>query len=169
MSIEELDTIFIVTCGLPAGARQEDTQYILSWLKRANYERCIKIHTAVVLSTYLESVPTEEQSLAYSKSVESVLKFYKEMAIQNGGEFFSLTDHGKVPLSAAAEKPEKEEKKEEPKKEEPKKEDPEKKEPEKQEPEKKEPEKKEPEKKEEPKKEPEKTPKKGKGWLPGGG
>ncbi len=169
MNIEDVDTIIVVACGLPAGARQEDTSYILSWLKESNYERCIRIHTAVVLSRYLDKEPTEEQSLAYNKAVEPIMKFYREMASQNGGEFYSLTDHGKVPLSAAAEKPKKEEKKEEPKKEEPRKEDPEKKEAAKEMPEKQEPEKKEPEKKEEPKKEPEKKPDRGKGWLPGGG
>jgi hypothetical protein len=175
MSLEDVDTIFIVTCGLPAGARQEDTKYILSWLKEANYERSIKINTAVVLSKYLDKAPTEEQSLAYGKATEPVISFYKEMAAQNGGEFYSLTDHGRVPLTAAA--PPKKEDKKEPKKEEPRKEEPEKKEPAKEEPAKKEPGKEEPkkeepaksepEKKEEPKKEPEKKP--GKGWLPGGG
>jgi hypothetical protein len=157
--IEDIDTIYVVTCGLPAGARVEDTDEILAWLYEANYERSIRIHTAVVLSEYREGNPSEEYRLAYGKATPPVLDFYRKIARQNGGQFYSLASLGKVPLSAAATKPEKEEpKKEEPKKVEPKKEEPKKVEPKKEEP-----------KKEEPKKEePKKKPKKDDEWLPGG-
>jgi hypothetical protein len=143
MRIEDIDTIFIVTCGLPAGARVEDTDQILSWLNEVNYERAVRIHTTVVLSEYRGGSPTDEYKLAYQKAVPPILEFYKKIAQQNGGQFYSLTHLGKVPLSAATAQPSKEEpKKEEPKKEEPKKEEP---------------------KKEEPKKKP-----KDDEWLPGG-
>ncbi len=156
MKVEDIDTIYIVTCGLPTGARVEDTDYILSWLKAANYERCVRIHTAVVLSEYRGGKPTDEYKLAYEKAKEPVLEFYRKIAGQNDGKFRLLVQLGRTPLLAATAEPEKEGDKKEPKKE-PEKEP--KKEPEK------EP-KKEPEK--EPKKEPEKEPKKDDEWLPGG-
>ncbi len=155
MKVEGIDTVYIVACGLPANARVEDTERILSWLKKANYDRSIRINTSVVLSNYMEGKPTDEALLASKKANALVVDFYKRMAEENGGVFRLVADLGRVPVPSGTEK--KEEK-------------PEKKEPDKKEPEKKEPEKKEPEKKEPEKKEPEKPkpPKKDDGWLPRG-
>lgn len=176
VNVEDVDTIFIVTCGLPAGARVEDTDYILSWLREKNYESGIQIHTTVVLSNYVDGKPSEEGKLAFDRSREPVLDFYRKIAQQNGGEFRFVADLGSVSIPDIDAPP----KKEEPAKEEPEKEQPEKKEPVEKQPEKKEPEKKEPEKKtekdepkkEEPEKQPEKPPKKkpkkDDDWLPKG-
>lgn len=167
MSVEGIDTIYVIACGLPAGARVEDTDYILSWLEAQNYERCVRINTAVILSDYMGGKPTDEDRLAYKKKNAPIIEFYKRIAARNAGRFRSLTILGKVPVTGATPEPKKEKprrrkpkkvvsKEPEPKKGEAPKEEPKKAQPASQEPGKPEP------KKEEPKKKPKK-----KDWLGG--
>jgi hypothetical protein len=170
MKLEDVDTVYIVTCGLPAGARVENTDEIISWLRQANYERQIRINTAVVLSRYFGGKPSDEEKLEFEKSSGPVLDFYRSIAGQNGGECRYVMDAGKNPLAAAVrakEEPKKEDPSKEPKKEEPKKEEPAKEGPAKEEAKKEEPQKEEPKGDEPKKEEPKKRPKDDR-WLPGG-
>jgi len=164
MSAENVDTIHIVTCGLPEGSRVEDTDYILSWLKEKNYKRSIRINTSVVLSNYADGNPSDQLKLAYEKGKEPILAFYKKIAEQNGGKFRAITDFGRLPLplsgATAKKEPEKNAGKTPAIEKKPAKKEPEK-EPKKEPVKNPEPEKKEPEKKP-------KWPKKDDGWLPGG-
>jgi HEAT repeat protein len=117
---EGVDTIYLITCGLPEGAAVEDTDKILYWVNEENFTRCIKIHTVLVLSNYDAKDLSEDALVRYKKRVEEVKNFLKELSEQNQGTFFFIDTVGKVeaaPVSAPVEKEPAPEKKPEEKKE----------------------------------------------------
>jgi hypothetical protein len=117
---EGVDTIYLISCGLPEGAAVEDTNKILQWVSEENFTRCVRIHTVAILSNYDAKDLAEDAVVRYKKRVEEVKSFLKELAQQNAGTFFFIDAAGKVevpPISAPKEKEPVPEKKPEEKKE----------------------------------------------------
>ncbi|MFH1421523.1 MAG: hypothetical protein ABIH42_02245, partial [Planctomycetota bacterium] len=98
---KEIDTIFLISCGLPQGSVVEDTDEILKWIAEENYFRCVNIHTVGILSNYEAEKLPADAVVRLNEMTDKVKNFLSDIAARNGGTFFYIDTIGKVEKEVA--------------------------------------------------------------------